>query len=79
MAQCGRAFRDFMPVPVSVTPMTTYWPGDNSGIEPEVILIRRDVHCFNCKLAPVGHGVAGIDSEIEDRGFKMVGVDLDRP
>lgn len=53
--------------------------GGKFGIEPKVVLIRRDIRRFDRKFAALEHGVACVDREIDDRGFKVIGIDFNCP
>ena len=49
------------------------------GILLAVIGIERHVARLDRQLAAAGHGVAGIDRQVEDGRFELCGIDQDRP
>jgi len=40
-------------------------------IGPDISLVEHDIGALECQLAAVGHGVAGIDGEIDQRGGQL--------
>ena len=54
-------------------------PGAQVGILPAIAVVEIGVGGFDSQFAAVGHRIAGIDGEIEDRGFELGGIDFDRP
>ena len=64
-----------MPTPVSATAIITYWPGSTgSGSGVDIGLVEVAVGGLDRDLAAVRHGVAGIEREIEQRVFELVGI-----
>jgi hypothetical protein len=44
-----------------------------------VVFVERDVGGLDGKLAPGGHGVAGVDGEVHDDLLDLSGIGADRP
>ena len=61
-----------MPVPVSLTVSTTYSPGVQPRVGCDGVLRREDVCGLDRQPAAVGHGIACIDREVEDRVLELV-------
>ena len=68
-----------MPQPVSLTAIWTYCADRHGGVLLRVALVDEGVAGLDGQLAPAGHGVLGIDHEIEDRGLHLARIDLDLP
>ena len=64
---------------MSETQIATYWPGDHPGILRRIVAVEMGVGGLDGELAAVGHGVARVDREVEDRVFELVGIGLDPP
>jgi hypothetical protein len=60
-----------MPVPVSLIDTTIYSPGDSSG----GAVIRPAVLQTDVQDTAFGHGVAGIDGQVQDCELELVRVD----
>ena len=63
-----------MPTPLSVTASITYWPGTTSTWVAAYCSSRWTLAVSMVSLPPLGHRVARVDREIEDRDFQLVGV-----
>ncbi len=68
-----------MPLPVSDTLSSTYWPGDDIAELRDVVLVEIRVGGLDGEAAAVGHGVARVDGEVDDGVLELVGVGEDRP
>src|SRR6202048_4048735 len=65
-----------IPEPGSVTDSLTYAPGQHPG---HGSLIQDDVPCLDLKYAAVRHGVAPIQSQVEESGLQQRRVDMAQP
>ena len=67
-----------MPVPVSLTHSDRYCPGRHFLLAGEA-LIEPVVGGLDGQPAAIGHGVAGVDAQVEQRAFELVLVDQVAP
>lgn len=44
-----------------------------------IAFVEMRVVGFQCQLAAIGHGVTGIDAQVQDGVFELSGVDKGRP
>ena len=54
-------------------------PGTRVGVLPAIGVVEIGVAGFDGHFAAVGHRIAGVDGEIEHRGFELRGIGFDRP
>jgi hypothetical protein len=66
-----------MPQPVSLTASSTCGPG--FGVVVGVGFVQLGVAHLDGELAALGHGVAGVDRQVEQHLLDVAGVGLDRP
>ena len=65
-----------MPTPVSATAIMTYSPGSiRSGSEATCGRVEERVRGFNGELAAARHCVPGVERQIDQRIFELIGVD----
>src|ERR1700716_594701 len=71
-----------IPQPVSVTDSLTYDPGKHPATAPSSShgsLIQNDVPRLDLENAAVRHGVAPIQSQVEESGLQQWRVDMAQP
>ena len=68
-----------MPVPVSLTSISTYSPGWHPVLAERERLALGDIGGADDELTAIGHGVARIDREVDDHLLELMQVGLDGP
>ena len=63
-----------MPVPVSVTQSTTYWPGLDVAEPAHIGVVEIGVGRLDGEAAAVRHGGLGVEREIEQHVLELMGV-----